>query len=298
MDGDSQFSGPVTGRLKRAALLCALWLAVVGVACAAYVRRAGSWALPSFSYTELRSSKESDKAWARGLLELRHCLASAVVARLAGVLPEGAAGGGRRYVAVGGGSPPRTRPPSPPNSYHRGEGKDAPGGGYSAPAGAFPLTGALGGSGSGGKGGGVLEACRRTYARWVQDVCRRLRLDPGSRAGRCAGALAALLAVAAVVGTVSTVVGNAYFLSIWWDRPSSATAVAVGGEYSKFTLMVMTYEPRLPILKMYVQHYSKCPSGAWGWEGRGPVSARASGEGACCVLWKQTGRLQKRGLMR
>lgn len=34
----------------------------------------------------------------------------------------------------------------------------------------------------------------------------------------------------------------------------------VGGQYSKFTLMVMSYDARLRELQWYVRHYSRCPS--------------------------------------
>jgi hypothetical protein len=37
-------------------------------------------------------------------------------------------------------------------------------------------------------------------------------------------------------------------------------AVAVDGRYSKFTVMIMTYESRLRLAQLSVQHYSRCPS--------------------------------------
>ncbi|KAL4857493.1 Glycosyltransferase family protein 64 protein C5 [Chlorella vulgaris] len=37
-------------------------------------------------------------------------------------------------------------------------------------------------------------------------------------------------------------------------------AQAVGGQYSRFTLMVMSYDARLAELQMYTRHYSQCPS--------------------------------------
>ncbi|KAL4451196.1 hypothetical protein ABPG77_009268 [Micractinium sp. CCAP 211/92] len=37
-------------------------------------------------------------------------------------------------------------------------------------------------------------------------------------------------------------------------------AVPVGGQYSRFTLMVMSYDRRLKELQWYVRHYSQCPS--------------------------------------
>jgi len=43
------------------------------------------------------------------------------------------------------------------------------------------------------------------------------------------------------------------------QSPYSAP-LPVKGEFSKFTLMVQSYEARLPNLKLYMDHYSKCPS--------------------------------------
>jgi len=37
-------------------------------------------------------------------------------------------------------------------------------------------------------------------------------------------------------------------------------AVAVDGRYSKYTLMIMTYESRLRLAQLAVRHYSRCPS--------------------------------------
>lgn len=60
--------------------------------------------------------------------------------------------------------------------------------------------------------------------------------------------------------------------------------VPVGGQYSKFTLMVMSYDKRLRELQWYVRHYSQCPSvgecmqGRHG--GRGWAGPRAAGGAA------------------
>ncbi len=43
----------------------------------------------------------------------------------------------------------------------------------------------------------------------------------------------------------------------FWVQPQP---VPVGGQYSKFTLMVMSYDQRLRELQWYVRHYSQCPS--------------------------------------
>ena len=39
-----------------------------------------------------------------------------------------------------------------------------------------------------------------------------------------------------------------------------AQAVAVDGRYSKFTVMIMTYESRMRLAQLSVRHYSRCPS--------------------------------------
>eukprot|EP00887_Chlorella_sp_A99_P000276 scaffold13.g276.t1 len=39
-----------------------------------------------------------------------------------------------------------------------------------------------------------------------------------------------------------------------------ALPIAVGGQFSKFTLMVMSYDQRVGALRHYIRHYSQCPS--------------------------------------
>ena len=56
-------------------------------------------------------------------------------------------------------------------------------------------------------------------------------------------------------------------LALRVSRPfvEQPAAVAVHGQYSRFTLMVMSYDARLATLQWYIQHYSQCPSvGKWG----------------------------------
>lgn len=36
--------------------------------------------------------------------------------------------------------------------------------------------------------------------------------------------------------------------------------IAVAGQFSKFTLMVLTYSERLPLLHTFISHYSQCAS--------------------------------------
>lgn len=68
------------------------------------------------------------------------------------------------------------------------------------------------------------------------------------------------LAVAALAVALVGVWGCRTALRVaepFWVQPQP---VAVGGQYSKFTLMVMSYDKRLRELQWYVRHYSQCPS--------------------------------------
>jgi hypothetical protein len=67
-------------------------------------------------------------------------------------------------------------------------------------------------------------------------------------------------------------------LALRVSRPflEQPAAVAVHGQYSRFTLMVMSYDARLATLQWYIQHYSQCPSvGEW--------AGRAGQEQGLCV---------------
>jgi hypothetical protein len=69
-----------------------------------------------------------------------------------------------------------------------------------------------------------------------------------------------LTLVVAVAGTLAAQ-GVHYVAQPFFVR---AQAQAVGGQYSRFTLMVMSYDARLAELQMYTRHYSQCPSvGGW-----------------------------------
>ena len=67
----------------------------------------------------------------------------------------------------------------------------------------------------------------------------------------------------------------------YWARPEP---MPVGGTYSRFTLMVMSYDARLPSLQFFVRHYSQCPSVGelfWGVGGGGERRI---------IMWQSAGR--------
>ena len=66
------------------------------------------------------------------------------------------------------------------------------------------------------------------------------------------------VAVAVLVGGAAVFQGVHHALTPFW-RPIQQLRGA-DGRYSKFTLMVMSYDKRLDSLKHYVQHYSQCQS--------------------------------------
>ncbi|GAB4815340.1 hypothetical protein N2152v2_002386 [Parachlorella kessleri] len=66
------------------------------------------------------------------------------------------------------------------------------------------------------------------------------------------------VAIAVLVSGAAAFQGVHHALVPFW-RPIQQLHGA-DGRYSKFTLMVMSYDKRLDSLKYYVQHYSQCPS--------------------------------------
>lgn len=65
-----------------------------------------------------------------------------------------------------------------------------------------------------------------------------------------------LLALASVTAAVVLHKVDGVVNPFW----SPALPHAIGGQYSRFTLMVMSYEKRKKLLNWYIMHYSQCPS--------------------------------------
>ncbi|GAB4816109.1 hypothetical protein N2152v2_003155 [Parachlorella kessleri] len=260
MDGDYQPSGPISSRLRRAAvLLGTLWGAVLGLACAAWLHvrqgdqpqyprgahllpttgpaaaAAAAAAVGSSSPSKRHTAAwQSQRAWPRGLLELLQRSLGRLAVWI--MLPHSKAGAGS--VGGRGGSPGSLR--SSRNS---------------SPA----ARGHPNGRGSSGLGCIFCAAGSAAWGSW-QSAWRRLGGDPSSKAARWAAAVALAVAlVALAIAAVAALVWY-YYMTLWWERPTAADAAVVEGQLSKFTLLTMTYAARMPTLKLFVQHYSKCPS--------------------------------------
>ena len=88
------------------------------------------------------------------------------------------------------------------------------------------------------------EACHTGLIRYIKGSCGRSLI-----LGICSLAFA----TTAVLGNRAVISARPFF------RPPRSS-VPVHGQHSKFTLMVQSYDSRLENLKLYVQHYSQCPS--------------------------------------
>lgn len=198
-----------------------MWAVALCGACILHPRSRGQPQLPA-QYSRPRAHK----TWARVAAELRHSLAG-LAARL--LLAGNFGGWGIPRMRNG------SRTASPASSRR--------------------------GSLDGRRGGACFCASVGVVqARW-KALCRQVGLEPSSSVAWWASWLALLLAAAALAACLAAGVVAWYFLSIWWDSPTSAAAMAVGGQFSQFTIVTMTYHARLPTLRLFVQHYSKCPSG-------------------------------------
>ncbi|CAK9159604.1 unnamed protein product [Ilex paraguariensis] len=93
----------------------------------------------------------------------------------------------------------------------------------------------------------------------VSRFCSRLNRGSSFLRGRvkpntCTGGLVLALVIVFAVVLMCTGVGYIY------GGNGAQEAYPWKGHYSQFTLLTMTYEARLWNLKMYVKHYSRCPS--------------------------------------
>ena len=67
-----------------------------------------------------------------------------------------------------------------------------------------------------------------------------------------------LAAVFLIFGGTALGVGRVHtILEPFW---APALPEAIGGQFSRFTMLVMTYEARRSLLESYIRHYSQCPS--------------------------------------
>lgn len=80
--------------------------------------------------------------------------------------------------------------------------------------------------------------------------CLQGRIKPNTSVGRL------VLAVIFVAGVALTCTGVKYI----YGGNGADEAYMWKGHYSQFTMLTMTYDARLWNLKMYVKHYSRCPS--------------------------------------
>ncbi|WOL03006.1 glycosyltransferase family protein 64 [Canna indica] len=78
----------------------------------------------------------------------------------------------------------------------------------------------------------------------------RARLNPKTCSGKFVLSFLSVVGIAFVCMSVQLVFGG----------NGAEEAYLVGGQYSQFTMITMTYEARLWNLKLYVKHYSRCES--------------------------------------
>jgi hypothetical protein len=249
MDGDSQPSGPISSRLWRAAaLLAVLWGALLAPTAAAWLGggRSGCAGCPSRSQLPIMRGARAASGWpAWGLCWAAWC--KAILRPLYQACNWGP------WALAPGRDRERGRERERERDREASLWKGAPCSGCSQSPSArlrwCPWWGC------------ALGACANGAQTHWHTACGRLGIEPGSRAAWWAGAAAAAVSVAAALALGAAAVGAWYFLSIWWDWPTAAVAVAVEGQLSKFTLLTMTYTARMPTLGLFVQHYSRCPSG-------------------------------------